>query len=154
AINSARLTNSDGQIASNQALVADVRDFNNQSGNLGAQLISLNGDQLDNSEGVIDADQLAINLTGDLNNTAGQLIAQALIDDALTLTVAGLLNNSGYIGTNARQASINAGSFINNGQVLHAGAGVLRLDVQQNWLNDGALESNGNLHATTATLTN
>ena len=154
-ITATNLANNSGQVASNNALVVNATDFNNQSGNLGAQTITLTGDQLDNSSGVIDADQLTINVTGDvLNNNNGQLIALGTDNNALLLTVGRLLDNGGYIGTNAQQATINAGNFTNNGQVLHAGFGVLRLDVQQNWLNNGVLESNGNLLATTGTLTN
>src|SRR5690606_22492057 len=41
----------------------------------------------------------------------------------------------------------------NQGQVLHAGFGVLRLDVQQAWTNTGVLESNGDLVAEAAALT-
>ena len=154
-INATNLANNSGQIASNNTLAVNAADINNQSGNLGAQAITLTGDQLDNSSGVIDADQLTINVTGNvLNNNNGQLIALGTNNNALLLTIGGLLDNGGYIGTNAQQATINAGNFTNNGQVLHAGAGVLRLEVQQAWLNNGVLESNGNLLATTGTLTN
>lgn len=154
-ITATNLANNSGQIASNNTLAVNAADINNQSGNLGAQTITLTGDQLDNSSGVIDADQLAINVTGDvLNNNNGQLIALGTDNNALLLTVGGLLDNGGYIGTNAQQVTINAGNFTNSGQVLHAGFGILRLDVQQAWLNNGVLESNGNLLATTGTLTN
>src|SRR5690606_26651636 len=61
------------------------------------------------------------------------------LHDALPIS----LNNSGNIQTNADSTTITVGEINNTGRILHAGFGVLRLDVQSEFNNQYRIDSNG-----------
>ena len=133
-LNADTLTNINGTITNNSDKIADI--------NL------VVGSAVDNTRGVIGASGALMLSASSLDNTHGSITSLGIADTTFNLSGA-LLNGSGYIGSRATNLLITATSLINaattpgvNSQIIHAGAGQLRLDLRDGLSGDASTLTN------------
>ena len=99
----------------------------NTNGVINGDNITLTSKQIDNSTGlIVAADGLALN-TDLLNNQAGDI--RHLGASPLTLAIADINNQSGYLGSNAQTLTINSERLNNSkGVIQHSGSGALNIN--------------------------
>lgn len=149
--------NTQGQLIAFNNLSLTTDSIDNTQGNIAANNIdnvhvtaSIN-----NTSGVISSNE-QLNLTATaLNNNNGVIQVLGVSDNSQTTIVVteDLINTSGTVLVNNTHLSIAANSLISDHsdplldtpQVIHAGNGVMRLDIEDSLVNEGQLLSNGDL---------
>ncbi|MGE6440283.1 filamentous hemagglutinin N-terminal domain-containing protein, partial [Psychrobacter sp. NPDC078409] len=102
----------------------------NTNGVINGDNITLTSKQIDNSTGlIVAAEGLALN-TELLNNQAGDI--RHLGASPLTLAIADINNQSGYLGSNAQTLTINSERLNNSkGVIQHSGSGALNISATE-----------------------
>ncbi|MDO8342614.1 MAG: hemagglutinin repeat-containing protein [Cellvibrio sp.] len=129
------LLNIGGSINSNSSLNISASDFNNTSGSIAANQLSVSANQIDNSSGtLLGVTQLGIS-TARLNNNSGSLQGRAVnlsaqslnnqqgnitaSDSGLGIDVAGEIDNQQGVINSGQQLSIAASALNNNGGTVN-----------------------------------
>ncbi|MCY7294601.1 hypothetical protein [Alteromonas sp. a30] len=118
------LSGVDSVIRADNVLNVDANQLNNQ-GTLAANQLTINAANLDN-QATIQANQLNINAQALVNS--GLLLAAGTQADVLSLNVDGTLFNSGRIQSLGENLTLTGLVDNSNGEIIHAGVGVLQLD--------------------------
>ncbi len=102
----------------------------NKNGVINGDNIALTSKQIDNSTGlIVAAEGLALN-TDLLNNEAGDI--RHLGASPLTLAIADINNQSGYLGSNSQTLTINSERLNNSkGGIQHSGSGALNISATE-----------------------
>jgi len=132
---SGELSGADSVIRADDILNINAGQLNNQ-GTLAANALTINATSL-NNQATIQANNLNID-TQALQN-GGLLLAAGTQGESLNVSVAGTLFNNGQIQARGENVTISGLVDNSNGQIIHAGLGVLQLDE--------LINANGVVHA-------
>ncbi|WP_049721647.1 hemagglutinin repeat-containing protein [Gilvimarinus polysaccharolyticus] len=166
----------DGLLVADELLSANVTSFDNTNGRLATSELNLWADELLNLHGLISADHFSIEANS-VDNTQGFLFATDSLADSTLLATTAIDNTAGTLQVEGGSFAITTGELTNDhaGQVVHSGAGVLtvtagrikngaesviagestvQLTADTDLINQGSIQTAGNVVIDVATLDN